>query len=131
MKTIGQEFYTPRSFYAHEKAMGRDILSDEKGLPLDGWASYQRRFGHWGQDWDSKIGNVYFQRARYERMARDHDARQPFIEEDLLDALKNNVCTSYRQLARHINGWCAAATVETWLKSHASYHLYAKNIKPG
>jgi hypothetical protein len=64
-------------------------------------------------------------------MAREHDARQPFIEEELLDALKNNVCTSYRQLSKHINGWCAAATVETWLKSHPDFHLYAKNIKPG
>jgi hypothetical protein len=65
-------------------------------------------------------------------MAREHDARQPFTEEELLDALKGNVCTSsYRQLAKHVNGWCAAATVETWLKSHESYHLYAKNIKPG
>jgi hypothetical protein len=40
-RTIAREFYTPRFFYAHEKAMGPDILIDEKGLPLDGWASYQ------------------------------------------------------------------------------------------
>ena len=64
-------------------------------------------------------------------MAREHDGRQPFIQEELLDALKHNVCTSYRQLAKHINGWCTSATIETWLKSHPTYHLYAKNIKPG
>jgi hypothetical protein len=64
-------------------------------------------------------------------MAREHDARQPFIQEELVEALKNNVCTSYRQLAKHINGWCAQSTIETWLKSRPSYHLYAKNIKPG
>ncbi len=128
---IAREFYTPRFFYAREKAMEEEILSDAKGAPLDGWGSYQRRFGHWGKDWDSKIGNDYFEPARYERMAREHDARQPFIEEELLDALKSNVCTSYRQLSKHINGWCAAATVETWLKSHPGFHLYAKNIKPG
>ncbi len=56
---------------------------------------------------------------------------QPFIQEELVEALKNNVCMSYRQLAKHINGWCATATIETWLKSHPTYHLYAKNIKPG
>jgi hypothetical protein len=64
-------------------------------------------------------------------MAREHDARQPFIQEELVEALKNNVCTSNRQLAKHINGSCATATIETWLKSHPTYHLYAKNIKPG
>ncbi len=49
-RSIAREFYTPRFFYAREKAMGEEILSDAKGAPLDGWGSYQRRFGHWGKD---------------------------------------------------------------------------------
>jgi hypothetical protein len=126
-----REWYTPRFFYAREKAMSTDTLRNDKGEPLDGWETYHRRFGHWGQDWDAQILSITFEQAKYQRMAREHDARQPFIQEELLDALKHNVCTSYRQLAKHINGWCASATIETWLKSHPTYHLYAKNIKPG
>ncbi len=68
---------------------------------------------------------------RYERMEREHDARQPFVEAELIEALQGNVCRSYRQLAKHINSWCAASTVELWLKDHTSYHIYQKNIKPG
>jgi hypothetical protein len=64
-------------------------------------------------------------------MEREHDARQPFVKQDLIEALQANVGRSYRQLSKHINGWCATSTVESWLKSHQSYHIYAKNIKPG
>ena len=130
-RELASEWYTPRFFYAREKAMSSDILRNDKGEPLDGWDTYQRRFGHWGTDWDEQTLNITFEQAKYQRMAREHDGRQPFIQEELLDALKHNVCTSYRQLAKHINGWCTSATIETWLKSHPTYHLYAKNIKPG
>ncbi len=111
--------------------MSSEILRNDKGEPLDGWESYQRRFGHWGKDWDAQILISHFEQAKYSRMAREHDARQPFIQEELVEALTKNVCTSYRQLAKHINGWCAQATIETWLKGHPTYHLYAKNVKPG
>jgi hypothetical protein len=48
-----------------------------------------------------------------------------------LEALRANVCTSYRSLSRYINGWCTASTIEHWLKQHEDYHVYSKNIKPG
>ncbi len=66
-------------------------------------------------------------------MEREHDARQPFVEQDLIGALQANVYRSYRQLSKHINGWCASSTIEIWLKNHTSKlsHIYAKNIKPG
>ena len=128
---IASEFYTPRFFYARAKAMSGDVLCNGNGQPLDGWESYARRFGHWGRDWDQQILISHFDQAKYQRMAREHDARQPFIQEELVEALRNNVCTSYRQLAKHVNGWCAMRTIETWLRSHPTYHMYAKNIKPG
>jgi hypothetical protein len=56
---------------------------------------------------------------------------QPFVEAELIEALQANVCRSYRQLAKLINSWCAPSAVELWLKGHTSYHIYAKNIKPG
>jgi hypothetical protein len=67
----------------------------------------------------------------YERIASEHDARQPFIEDDLIEATKQYNCVTYRQLSGHINHWCQHCCIEAWLKSHDTYSLYAKNIKPG
>jgi hypothetical protein len=66
-----------------------------------------------------------------ERIATEHDARQPFIEYELIEAIKQYNCVTYRQLSGHINHWCQHCCIEAWLKSHDSYSLYAKNIKPG
>jgi hypothetical protein len=69
--------------------------------------------------------------SRYARMEKLHDARQPFIEGELIEAIKNYNCVSYRQLAIHINDWCQHTCIAKWLHSHDTYSLYAKNIKPG
>ncbi len=61
--------------------MSNDILRNGRGEPLDGWETYQRRFGYWGKDWDEKTLNINFEQAKYQRMAREHDSRQPFIQE--------------------------------------------------
>jgi len=34
-------------------------------------------------------------------------------------------------ILKHINGWCNPGTIEAWLKSHESFEMYSKNIKPG
>ncbi len=60
----------------------------------------------------------------YHRLARQHVARQPSIEDDLLEALGANVYTAYRSLSRYINGWCTASIIEHWLKLHEDFHLY-------
>ena len=45
---------------------------------------------------------------------------------------RNFTCTpKYRALSKHINNWCSPYTIETWLRSHPTYNVYAKNIKPG
>ncbi len=67
----------------------------------------------------------------YDRIAKEHDARQPFIEAELIEAIKQYSCVTYRQLSGHINHWCQHCCIEAWLKSHVTYSLYAKNIKPG
>jgi hypothetical protein len=67
----------------------------------------------------------------YERIAKEHDARQPFIEDEMIEAIKQYNCVTYQQLSAHINHWCQHCCSEAWLKSHDSYSLYAKNIKPG
>ncbi len=38
----------------------------------------------------------------YTRMTREHDNRQPFIEAELIEAIKRYNCVTYRQLAGHI-----------------------------
>ncbi len=67
----------------------------------------------------------------YKRMAREHDSRQPFIEEKLIEAILRYNCFTYRQLAGQINNWCQHTCIAEWLRSHETYSLYAKNIKPG
>jgi hypothetical protein len=129
-RSIARDFYTPRFFFPREKAMGTTILLDKNGNMYPGWTTYQTRHKQWGLIYDDEVKKGT-DMSRYERMEREHDARQPFVQQDLIEALQANVCRSYRQLSRHINGWCAASTVEIWLKNHNSYHIYAKNIKPG
>ena len=65
---------------------------------------------------------------QYEKMATIHDARQPFILEELVEAIKSYNCVTYRQL---VNNWCQHSCIMNWLRSHETYSLYAKNIKPG
>ncbi len=69
--------------------------------------------------------------AEFERMAQQHDSRQPFIESQLIETIKMYNCVSYRALARHVNNWCQHTCIASWLQSHDTYNLYAKNIKPG
>ncbi len=129
-RAVARDYYNPRFFFAREKAMGTTILLDKNGNMHPGWTTYQTRHKHWDLIYADEFEKGT-DRSRYERMEREHDAHQPFVEQDLIEALQANVCKSYRQLSKHINGWCAASTVEIWLKHHTSYHIYAKNIKPG
>jgi hypothetical protein len=111
--------------------MGTTVLLDKSDNFHPGWNTYQtRHIKHWGLVFDDEMAKGT-DMSRYERMDHEHDARQPFVGQDLIEALQGNGCRSYRQPPKHINGWCASSTVEIWLKSHTSYHIYTKNIKPG
>ncbi len=61
----------------------------------------------------------------YERMSREHDNRQPFIKDELIEAITSYNCVTYRQLAGHINNWCHHSCIQIWLRSHETYSLYA------
>ena len=96
------------------------------------WNNHMARQKYWGSEYDERARRGEMnEKDKYHRLARQHLARQPSIQDDLLDALRANVCTSYRALSRYINGWCTTSTIEHWLKQHEDYHLYSKNIKPG
>ncbi len=105
-------------------------VTQEAGITI--WLARSIGAQCWGAVYDERVtqGQVN-ERDEYHRLAREHLARQPSIQDDLLEALRANVCTSYRNLSRYINGWCTAGTIEHWFKLHEDYHLYSKNIKPG
>ena len=63
--------------------------------------------------------------------ARHHDARQPLIRDELIEALNAGACKSYQALAKYINYWCSDDTTEAWLRSFPGFEMYAANINPG
>ena len=119
--------------------------------------SYVERYRYWGKQFDKRVADGE-DVSRYEQMAPEHDEQHPYIKEELINALDANVCRSYRALSnvrrlslfncalyslklrypstpffliKHIDGWCSPATIEAWRKSHESFEVYSKNIKPG
>jgi hypothetical protein len=100
------------------------------------WKHYTTRVAFWNATYDDHlagVSNVVLREdmEEYERMARQHNNRQPFIENELIEAITMYNCVSYRQLAVHINNWCQHTCIADWLHAHPTYSLYAKNIKPG
>jgi hypothetical protein len=89
---------------------------------------------NWGSEYDKRARRSEMNvKDKYHRLARQHvhGSHQLSIEDDILNALRANVCTSYHALSRYINGCCQVSTIEHWLKQHEDYHIYNKNIKPG
>jgi hypothetical protein len=102
------------------------LLSGESPLAIfqGNWQTHMARQKYWGSVYDElaprgKIKDV----EQYERLARQHLARQPSIQDDILEAPRANVCTSYRAFSRYINGWCQASTIEHWFKLHETRGL--------
>ena len=114
--------YSPRYFYVHEHVLYGS--SDENGL------KHSDRVKQLGKDFDAKEGGGE-DISRWQRLAREHDARHPHIKPELIDASEAQVCQSYRQLSQCVDGWCSARTIERWLNSHPTFEVYKKNIKPG
>jgi hypothetical protein len=129
-RELARERYNPKFFYCHEQAMlWREPTCDEQRVPE--WSKYKYRVGYFGTKFDVCVENNE-DLSFYERLAKEHDIRQPFIKDEIMDALMQvNNCLSYRALSKHINNWCSPYTIETWLRSHPTYNVYAKNIKPG
>ena len=121
-RTAAFGLYSPRYFYVHEHVLYGS--SDENGL------KHSDRVKQLGKDFDAKEGGGE-DISRWKRLAREHDARHPYIKPELIDALEAQVCRSYRQLSQCVDGWCSARTIERWLNSHPTFEVYKKNIKPG
>jgi hypothetical protein len=67
----------------------------------------------------------------YQKVTREKMALHGFIEEAIVNTLNKNNEQSFRELSKHVSGWCSYQTIERWLQSHESYASYSKNIKPG
>jgi hypothetical protein len=75
------------------------------------------------------------EKVPYEKMSRDHHAKQPFMKECLVDALQKkmggNCLRSYRSLEKATDGWCSHSTIESWLKAQPTFSTYSKKVRPG
>jgi len=129
--------FTPAYFFV------REMIKTHR--PPEGVVTYSEQKSHYHHLWNKAIelpggyqtfldSNNVFQRIDVEKhtaLARQHNARQPMIKSDLIEALESNVCMSYHGLARHIDFWCGPKTIGRWFRSYPGFHMYAKNVKPG
>jgi hypothetical protein len=51
------------------------------------WKLYKHRVGYFGKIYDDQVAKSE-DMLHYERLSKEHDARQPYIKEDIMDALK-------------------------------------------
>jgi hypothetical protein len=95
------------------------------------WQCHKYRIAFWGTRFDENVLTAE-EISYYNRLAREHDDRQPYVQQNILDALINgHSCHSYRALSKQINNWCSPWAIKKWLTSHPTYYIYSKNIKPG
>ena len=129
-RKLARERYDAKFFYAREHAL-QSREATEPDQKVREWQCHKYRVAYWGRKFDENL-LTNDERAYYERLAREHDDRQPYVQQDILDALINgHSCHSYRALSKQINNWCSPWTIHKWLTSHPSYYIYSKNIKPG
>ncbi|KAI2498747.1 hypothetical protein MHU86_15758 [Fragilaria crotonensis] len=62
--------------------------------------------------------------------ARNHDERQPYIRDQIIQAIQRSPTKSFDKIAADIDHWCSASTIHKWLSSHDSYSVYVERILP-
>ncbi len=86
----------------HGWAYYLDPTRDVPATP-DEWKVSTSRMTYWGTHYD-ELAEKQADMSVYDRLAREHLNRQSTIAEDLVKALKANVCRSYRDLSKVVNG---------------------------
>ncbi len=138
-RAASRRHYNPRYFFLRLKALAGTIpiFKDDTMNYLNTevtcyrrpeWRHYTQRVTYWNEVYDAIMAdqcslNINEDMQQYEKMVTMHDARQPFIEEELVEAIKSYNCVTYRQLAGHINNWCQHSCIMNWLHSHETYSL--------
>ncbi len=62
------------------------------------WQKYYIRYEYYGAEYDDKVKKGE-DLSHWDRMAREHDARQPFIQEELVQVIVACPVMSYRDIA--------------------------------
>mmetsp|Transcript_10823 Transcript_10823/g.17325 ORF Transcript_10823/g.17325 Transcript_10823/m.17325 type:complete len:169 (-) Transcript_10823:853-1359(-) len=70
------------------------------------------------------------EKAQWECYSRTQLQTQPNIRDRIIEVLKNNPKTPYREVANAIGNWCSASTIERWMKSFPSYSTYLERPLP-
>ena len=91
-REFAQRLFTPSYFFIQEACRHRVAPTGIKGQALT--AYWGDRFDR--MNWASEGEDL----AKWERMAREHDAQHPFIKPALIEALESNCCRSYRNLEK-------------------------------
>jgi hypothetical protein len=94
---LAMERFNPKFLYSHENAMlSKDGTDPDMRGPE--WKLYKHRVGYFGKKYEDLVAKGE-DMSHYQRLAEEQDARQPFIKDDTLDALKMCYnCMSYRAL---------------------------------
>ena len=66
----------------------------------------------------------------WELKRREHLARQPYMQNDIVAALSSNPQRSFRGLEQDIGLWCSHKTIERWLKSFDTFTFYKERLVP-
>ena len=91
------------------------------------------------KDADNELLNIYLNeydaldedsKRLWELKRREHLARQPYIQSDIVAALSKNPQRSFRGLEQDVDFWCSYKTIERWLKSFDSFQFYKERMVP-
>lgn len=69
-------------------------------------------------------------RQYWESRSRSQIERQPFIADNIIEAMRANPAKSYAQISADIGHWCCAATIQKWISSKLGCATYAQRTLP-
>jgi hypothetical protein len=69
-------------------------------------------------------------KTRWEKIKRDHLARQPAIKQHIIDSIRRNPKVSWSNVEAEIGPWYSAGAIRNWLILQNGYYLYDERIIP-
>lgn len=122
----GRRFYNARYFYVKQYVETR--MDEERDLFSDAKAKRLQLMARAKQCWNTVTNQDTIQ--LYEARAREHDKRQPFVQDEILALLKGDPSLSFEKLSESIGGWCSASAIQSWLASQLDYCKYVERLLP-
>ena len=84
-RQLARERYDAKFFYAREKAL-QSREQTEPAYKVKEWQCYKYRVAFWGKRFEENVLTAE-EMSYYARLAREHDERQPYIQQDIMDSL--------------------------------------------